>query len=161
MSYVDAALLPGEAIVFRTRLHRVVLLRPVVLATLGLGAAAALVFVLKGPWYLVAAAFVACGAWVGAACVTRASSEFAVTSQRIIAKTGFLRVASLEMQLSKVEAVSTNQGLLGRLFGYGTVVVIGTGGTQQTLGLLASPMEFARHIQAAIAPEKGRPPLRY
>jgi len=161
MSYVDAALLPGEAIVFRTRLHRVVLLRPVVLATLGLGAAAALVFVLKGPWYLVAAAFVACGAWAGAACVTRASSEFAVTSQRIIAKTGFLRVASLEMQLSKVEAVSTNQGLLGRLFGYGTVVVIGTGGTQQTLGLLASPMEFARHIQASIAPEKGRPPLRY
>jgi multidrug efflux pump subunit AcrB len=48
------------------------------------------------------------------------------------------------------EGVGADQTLLGRIFGYGTITVIGKGGTKETYVLMSNPLEFRRQAQGAI-----------
>ena len=48
-------------------------------------------------------------------------------------------------------AVRVDQGLLGRLLGYGTIVVTGTGGTNEPFASIANPLEFRRQVQIRAA----------
>ena len=60
------------------------------------------------------------------------SSEFAVTDKRVLGKLGFIERESMETLLSKVEAIGVDQGVIGRILGFGTVTITGTGGTQES-----------------------------
>lgn len=75
------------------------------------------------------------------------TSEFAITNKRIIIKVGFISRRTLEMNLSKVESVNVNQGILGRILGYGTIIVIGTGGTKEPFESIADPLAFRKKFQ--------------
>jgi uncharacterized membrane protein YdbT with pleckstrin-like domain len=77
----------------------------------------------------------------------RSATEMAVTSARVVAKAGLLRRKTVELSLSKVECVIVDQGLLGRMLGYGNVVIRGTGGTGEPFRTVRSPMEFRRQVQ--------------
>ncbi len=79
--------------------------------------------------------------------VAFASSELVVTNIRVLIKTGILRRRSLEMFISKVESISVDQGVLGRLLDYGTVMVRGTGGFQEPFRCIARPLEFRNCVQ--------------
>jgi uncharacterized membrane protein YdbT with pleckstrin-like domain len=79
------------------------------------------------------------------------TTDFAVTDTRIIAKTGFLRRRSLELMLTKVESILVNQSIAGRIFNYGVIVVVGTGGTKESFPYINDPMEFRKRINAQIA----------
>jgi uncharacterized membrane protein YdbT with pleckstrin-like domain len=144
MSYVDSNLLPGEQVVARAHLHKIVFLWPVVLAVLGLafhgvnnnGGSA-------GNFFLLLALISGC-----VASVRYFTSEFAVTDKRVIVKVGVLRRRSLELLRSKIEGIVVDQGLLGRMVGYGTLVVTGTGGTKESFKHIAGPFEFRRAVQA-------------
>jgi uncharacterized membrane protein YdbT with pleckstrin-like domain len=81
--------------------------------------------------------------------VAFATSEFAVTNKRLIVKVGVLRRRTVELQLSKVEAIAVEQDLLGRIFGYGNIVVTGTGGTKEPFRTISGPLKFRRAVQAA------------
>lgn len=61
------------------------------------------------------------------------SDEFALNNKRIIMKNGLIAIRTLELNLSKVESVLVNQTLVGRVLGFGDVVIIGTGVTRKTL----------------------------
>jgi uncharacterized membrane protein YdbT with pleckstrin-like domain len=76
------------------------------------------------------------------------STEMAVTNKRVIVKTGVLTQKSLEIPLNKVESIGVNQGILGRVLGYGNVVVRGTGGTPEPFEDIAAPLEFRHQVQA-------------
>jgi uncharacterized membrane protein YdbT with pleckstrin-like domain len=78
----------------------------------------------------------------------RLSSEFAVTNRRLIIKTGLLSRHTLEMNLSKIESVNIDQSLSGHVLDYGSLTVIGTGGTHEVFHLIAHPMELRRQCQA-------------
>jgi len=78
-----------------------------------------------------------------------ANSEFAVTNKRIIVKLGFFTTRTLEMLHSKVEAISVNQGLLGKMLGYSDIVVTGNGGTREVFKAVVSPLELRPAVQAA------------
>ena len=78
------------------------------------------------------------------------SADFAVTDKRVLAKHGIVRRQSLETLLSKVEAIGVDQDVTGRLLNYGTITITGTGGTRETLPMIAQPMEFRRRVQAQI-----------
>jgi uncharacterized membrane protein YdbT with pleckstrin-like domain len=82
--------------------------------------------------------------------ITYFTTEFAVTDRRIIAKTGLVRQRSLELMLSKVESIGVSQPLMGRLMNYGTVVVVGTGGTKEPFSFVADPMALRQRINAQI-----------
>jgi uncharacterized membrane protein YdbT with pleckstrin-like domain len=58
-----------------------------------------------------------------------------------------IRRHSLELLLRQVEGIRVDQGLLGRVLGYGTIVVGGTGGTAEPFPEIASPLEFRRQVQ--------------
>ena len=79
------------------------------------------------------------------------TSEFGLTNKRIIAKEGFIKRKSVEILLTKVEAIKVSQGILGRIFGYGTIIIIGTGGSKDPLHKIANPLEFRKKLQEEIS----------
>jgi len=135
-------------VVYRARLHWIVFVKAVVVVALGV----ALLFVL-GP-----------GArWVGGAVVVVGllllvpplvayrTAEFGVTNKRVIVKTGFIRRHTLELLLRQVEAISVDQSLTGRLLGFGSLTLTGTGGVREEFHRVVNPLEFRRRIQAQTA----------
>jgi membrane protein YdbS with pleckstrin-like domain len=79
------------------------------------------------------------------------STESAVTNKRVLLKTGFIARRADEISISKVETVSIKQGILGRVFDYGTVLVHGTGGNGLTIFAIASPMQFRQVLQHVLS----------
>src|ERR1700688_4333617 len=153
MKYVEQVLQPGETVTYATSLHWLVYLRAILLLTLAilcLIAAAAVAepvaaFVLK----VIAAVLGLLGLVSGLdAVIRRSTTELAVTDRRVIYKTGIFQRHSMEMNLSKVETVGVNQSILGRLLGYGTVIVRGTGGSFEPVALLGDPLTFRSTITA-------------
>ncbi|HCE17793.1 MAG TPA: PH domain-containing protein [Anaerolinea thermolimosa] len=74
------------------------------------------------------------------------TTEFAITNRRVIAKSGFIRRHTLEMLLAKIESVSVNQTILGRLLNFGTVTVTGTGGTRESFRAIVDPVGVRKKI---------------
>src|SRR5450830_1457170 len=74
------------------------------------------------------------------------TTELAVTNKKIIGKTGFIRRESIDMPLSKLESVTVDQGIVGRIFGYGRVSIRGIGGNRVSIPYIKNPMEFRRTV---------------
>jgi uncharacterized membrane protein YdbT with pleckstrin-like domain len=64
---------------------------------------------------------------------------------------GLFSRRTIEMNLSKVESVIVDQSIFGRLLGYGTVIVIGSGGTREPFPHITNPLIFRRRFQEAIS----------
>jgi uncharacterized membrane protein YdbT with pleckstrin-like domain len=134
MGYVDSNLLPNEHVTYRARLHIVAIVVAIIgggWIALGLGVIGLVLLV--PPW------------------IRSISSEFAVTNKRVLVKVGLVRRHSLELLLQKVEGIGVDQGILGRILGYGTITVSGTGGTREAFRMIARPLEFRRQVQASLA----------
>ena len=156
MSYVDKNLLTGETVKFRTRLHWSLYVPAVLLTLLVMVPAAVLLVInLLGMFAVLPIAIGA--AFILGAHIRRQSSEFAVTNKRVVIKIGVFTTRSLELLPSKVEGVAVEQNLWGKLFGFGDIVVTGSGGTKEAFAGIQSPFEFRRAIQEATEPQ-GQPP---
>jgi len=83
------------------------------------------------------------------------SVELAVTTKRVIVKHGFVRRQTVEINLNKVESIQVEQGLLGRLFNFGTLIVSGTGTSHAPLTGIAEPMGFRKAFIEAQDRGKG------
>jgi uncharacterized membrane protein YdbT with pleckstrin-like domain len=155
MDYIESNLVPGEKMLFRTRRHWIVLLRPVLIALLLLFLPGGLLLWWKGrdmTWPAVA--LFALGIIViVVGSVRRNAVEMAVTDKRVIIKQGIASRKTLELVLAKVESIVVNESVMGRMLGYGTVVLRGTGGTFETFYEIAHPSEFRNEVQGQI----GRP----
>ena len=146
MSYIQDNLMADEEVVRITRLHPVVLLVPAMTTSFMAGCISMVndnIVLLCGALLLLAlAAF---------RLVDRLiyffTSEFGVTSKRVLGKTGFIRRRSLDIVLAKVEAIRLNQNIIGRLLNYGHVEVTGTGGTEEVLHYIPDPLEFRNSIE--------------
>jgi len=82
--------------------------------------------------------------------LTFITSEFVVTNKRVMSKVGILRRRSVELLLGKVEGIIVNQGILGRMLGYGTIVVTGIGGGRTPFKHIADPLALRRAVQDRI-----------
>lgn len=145
MSYVDRNLLPGEYVVRRAKFHWVMFIRPLILALFGFLCLGSPDLRPAGFICIILAILAGIGPWI-----TYTSSEFALTNRRVIVKAGFIRRVSLELLLTKVEGIAVNQGILGRILGYGTVEVRGTGHTIERIPNIADPLGFRRKVQEQI-----------
>ena len=76
------------------------------------------------------------------------TSEFGVTTRRVIVKVGLVRRRTLELLLRQVEAISVDQSIMGRLFNYGSITLSGTGGVREVFHNIAAPLELRRRIQS-------------
>jgi uncharacterized membrane protein YdbT with pleckstrin-like domain len=155
MSYVEQNLVSGERILYRAHLHWKTFVSSGLVFLLFL--TGAILFARNdnttgAAIILVIGAVPVAGAYLRYRC-----SEFAVTDKRVLIKTGIIRRHTLETLLSKVENISVEQGLLGRLLDYGTIQVTGTGATRETFADIAAPLEFRKQVEAAtINYETGR-----
>jgi uncharacterized membrane protein YdbT with pleckstrin-like domain len=152
VSYVAKVLLPGEQVVYETGLHWIVYRWAVLafLAAIGL-ALGSVSTAATGPPVLQALAALA--ALLGlillvAAALRRAATELAVTDQRVLFKRGLLARHTIEMNRSKVESVDVDQSLAGRIIGYGTVTLRGTGGSLEPMAGIGHPLTLRSHITA-------------
>jgi uncharacterized membrane protein YdbT with pleckstrin-like domain len=84
-----------------------------------------------------------------AALVRRSSTELAVTNRRVIAKFGLIARSTVEMNLAKIESVRVEQTVMGRLLGFGSIIVTGTGSTMDPIPFIADPIAFRQAIQTA------------
>ena len=146
MSYTESHLLPGETVKYRARLHWLPFLPGYVLGALFLAIAIA-GFAMEIWWLGGGALVVALAAflWIY---IAKATSEFCVTNKRVVIKVGFIQRRTVETMLAKVESIGVDQGLIGRMFDFGTILVVGTGGTQDSFHNISNPLEFRRQVQA-------------
>ncbi|MGK0402765.1 PH domain-containing protein [Alcanivorax borkumensis] len=125
-SYVESALTKGEQVVYQGKvsiwsLMPLMLLGLIFLAFYGLG----LLF------------------W-GAAAIKYFTTELAITNKRVIAKFGLISRSTIEINLQKIESIQVNQGILGRIFNFGSIVVSGAGNPQAPIPGISSPLDFRR-----------------
>ncbi len=146
MSYIDNNLMSGESVIYRAKLHWINFAWPVIWLIVAI-----LFFAGAGDAAAVGALFLLLAILTGIASFIRYStSEFGITNKRVLAKVGFIRRNSLEVLLSKVEGIQVNQGILGRILGFGSIVVSGTGGTKDPFHKISAPLEFRRRVQEQI-----------
>jgi len=77
-----------------------------------------------------------------------------LTDHRVIYKEGLIRRETDEMRLSKVETVDINQSVMGRILGYGTLEMTGTGGSRVVFRDIDEPMRNKRFIDEAVMQAK-------
>ena len=77
------------------------------------------------------------------------STELAITNKRVIAKFGFIRRRTTEINLSMIESIHVHQGLLGRIFNFGSLVVSGAGAPQAPIPGICRPLEFRKKFMEA------------
>lgn len=78
------------------------------------------------------------------------TDEFAITNKRVIMKTGVISRNVFEITLPHIESVNVDQSIAGRIFNYGTVVIVGSGGTRESFSCIADPVGFRRAFMDAI-----------
>ncbi len=117
-NYVKNNLIQGEQIVYKTSYHWIIFLTSKAIFTLFLSPLIAIY-----------------------------SDEFAITNKRVIIKTGLISRHTLELNLTKIESVNINQSIWGRILDYGSIQIIGTGGTKETFINISRPLEFRKKFQ--------------
>jgi uncharacterized membrane protein YdbT with pleckstrin-like domain len=169
MSYVEKHLIDGETIIYETRLHWIMLVGPVLLALLfGLTGVGMLVLsgrtaadqsgAHKSMIALGAAFFVVALFFIARGILVRGATEMTVTNKRVFVKVGLAARRTIELLLSRVESIGVEESVMGRMLGYGTVIVHGTGGTPEIFNMIAHPLEFRTQVQQQIekSQEKSR-----
>jgi len=79
-------------------------------------------------------------------------TEQGVTNKRVVFKTGIISRKSEEMKLASIETVEIDQGILGRILGYGNVKVTGRGESDVLFRLVDDPMAVKRAIESISHP---------
>jgi hypothetical protein len=158
MRYIQASLVPGEAVVYQTRLHWIVMLRHILLGLLLLAGSGALVaYLLHQPRpgdtneHVIeggAAALLVCGiVAILAGMVRRNATEMAVTTRRVVIKQGLMNRKTIELLLNKIETIEVSEPMGGRMFGYGSITLVGTGGTSEPFHKISHPLQFRSEVQ--------------
>jgi uncharacterized membrane protein YdbT with pleckstrin-like domain len=154
MRYVRRVLQPGETIVYSTKLHWIIYWRAILLLIVCIMLAGA-------AWYMADNKNLSLALGIAAVIfallglssalrtfIRRWTTELAVTDRRVIYKEGLIARRTLEMNRSRVESVDVYQTILGRIMGYGTITLRGTGGSLEPMHTIDDPLTFRSHIIA-------------
>ncbi len=146
MSYIQNNLQAGEEIKYKADIHWYIFVLPAVLLLLGAFLSSAqtsfiyyigLLLLLLGLFQLIKRVLLKMGA------------EYVITNKKVILKSGILSRDALELILSKCEGLRINQSIMGRILGFGSIVVT-TGGATNTFKFIANPIKFRNEINAQI-----------
>ncbi len=75
------------------------------------------------------------------------TTEYAVTNLKAVAKWGLISRKTLEQRLDKVESVSVNQSILGRVLNYGDIVIRGTGMGAVGFSAVKDPLAVRKDLE--------------
>ena len=134
--YVERNLLPGERVIYKANIHWFIFFPSVFLLSIGI-----VLFTTRH--MSIASSIIGMAIFIFiTTAIAKISTEFAVTSKRVIVKKGLISRTTIELNHNKVESINVHQSILGRIFGFGTLVVNGTGGGKTTILSVDSPLEF-------------------
>ena len=165
MSYAEKHLIAGETVQYETRLHWIVMVGHALIAAVLVLVGAAVLLVPASAVNSATASYSGALRWAGIGCllaaviffgiglVRRNATEMAVTNKRVIVKTGIVDRRTIELLLQRIESIAVEEPGMGRILGYGTVIVRGTGGTPEVFPQIARPLEFREQVQRQIAGE--------
>lgn len=146
MSYIQNNLQAGEEIKYKADIHWYIFAYPVILLLLsaffssaqtGLFYYVSILLLLSGLFQLIKRILLKMGA------------EYVVTNKKVILKSGILNRDALELVLNKCEEIRINQSLMGRMLGFGSIVVT-TGGVTNKFDFITNPIKFRNEINAQI-----------
>lgn len=146
MSAVENHLLSNETIQYKSRVHSIVFILPLIFFIIAVAC-------YMGPFYLHTMAFLFFVIGISLfimSLITYNFSEFAVTSKRVLIKRGLLTETVTELMLEKIETVQVRQDIFGRIFNYGDVDIIGIGSSNDRLLQIESPYEFRNAVLKAM-----------
>jgi uncharacterized membrane protein YdbT with pleckstrin-like domain len=129
-SYIQGALIQGETIVYEGHISVWHLAPLILLGTVLLPIGIGLIF------------------WV-IAFIRYKTTELAITTKRVVAKFGFISRSTVEININKVESIQVHQGVFGRIFDYGSLVISGAGTPQAPIPGISKPMEYRRAFMEA------------
>ena len=165
VGYIERNLVPGEALVYKTGCHWIVLTWPLLVGAITGGLAflflTSAFLARKGSSYPGMAivgtlASLAATVVIGRGLIRLVATEVAVSNRRVVIKSGLFSRKSIEVLLPKVESIGVDESLFGRMLGYGSVIVRGTGGTLETFDKIAHPNELRRQVQEQIVASESR-----
>ena len=81
--------------------------------------------------------------------IQKITTEIAITNIRLIYKKGLVARQVKEMSTDRIEGVEVLQGILGRIFNYGRLMVRGMGVGEVVLPPIDDPIRFRRAIEKA------------
>jgi uncharacterized membrane protein YdbT with pleckstrin-like domain len=136
-SYVEKALVQGEQVLYLGRISLWSLFPQIFFG------------VLLTP--IVIGLFLLIPAWI-----KYRSTELAVTNKRVIAKFGFVSRHTIELNVAKIESVQVEQGVLGRMFDFGSIIVAGGGNPFERVPGISNPLGFRRAFLEAQEQSLGR-----
>ena len=153
MAYYTKVLQPEEQVLVIGRLHWAIYLRAMLILLLAAALAIGAFWVPNAQgqrvaWFAAAALAVLGLLAFLAAWIRRHATEIVVTDKRVIYKRGILSRYTVEMHMSKIETVDVEQGIMGRLLGYGTVLIRGTGSGIEPLRRIGHPLQIRNAIIA-------------
>ena len=142
----------AEHVIYSTRLSKKLFVKPFLLSVIALGAAFFSKIITVEYAHYLFWAFIAVAVLLLVAPFTKYfMSHFVITDQRIIIHHGFLTRTSYEMILEKIESITVNQSLSDRLiWGSGTLVITGTGGTKEEFPNVGGAVAFQEHLNEVL-----------
>ena len=147
MSFIEKNLANNEKIVYKGSLHWWIYMRNVLLIVLGIIICSSA----KSNGANAVGGILVFFALIGllGAYMRSKSSEFVVTNRRIMLKTGVLKRKLVELQLNRAEGLGVDQGIVGRMLNFGSIVVT-SGGVKEVFSPIAQPYEFKKQVNNAI-----------
>jgi uncharacterized membrane protein YdbT with pleckstrin-like domain len=79
-------------------------------------------------------------------------TEQGLTNKRVVLKRGIISRKTEEMKVTSIETVEIDQGVWGRLFGFGTIKVTGRGISDVVFKGLDDPIAAKRRIESVSHP---------
>lgn len=156
MGFIESNLMQDEQVTYEAQLHPIVFWAPIVVALLGIGCLFLPFERVDDPWFQSHAWFLRIALmlvlWLIAiirAIEVHGGKRYVVTNRRLIFKRGIIRRRSHELLLRKCEGVQTEQTIVGRILGYGSVTVT-TGEVTNTYDFIRNPMRFSTMINQMI-----------
>ncbi len=143
MGYIEKTLIEGETIIHKVRIHWIIFVIPILLLLISL--------VLMYFYFEIGAILSLLSLiFLFARIIRYYSSQYILTNKRLLVKIGFIRITTTEIMLHKVETIKVIQNLIGKIFNYGTVIIIGSGGSKESFQLIPNPLEFRKMAQEQI-----------
>lgn len=74
------------------------------------------------------------------------SNEAAITNKRLIAKSGLIKRDTVEIPIKKISSLQVRQGIVGRMLGYGSLVISDSGAGHAPIRFIKDPMRFRQRF---------------
>lgn len=139
MSYIDSNLIGNEEVLYRGKVTLLALIPWIVWGLILAPVTAFFGLILIPLGYLILR-----------------SNEAGITNKRLIAKAGLIRRETVEIPIKKVSSLQIKQGIVGRICGYGSLVISDTGSAHAPIRFIKDPMRFRqRFFEAQEAAESA------